>query len=364
MKNENKILLFLGIFISSVSFAQEALTFVAIKDTTAFSWENDEIIVINTGDKITTNSKVGYYETSKNMVNLHLGIKFKKSDIQYTTPAKDFLPADTKDTFGNDIFIDYPVDYLNSGKSNGLGNPIFIGDVDEMWVPAYYCDVLKGKDRNKLLEIHKGFPAEEYMGGHKYSWYESEDTDIQNGRAMFYNTVIKLGLGTHFAVKNIKKTDYGYAVDCVESISDGRYEIEIFIENKFWDKYKPGDEMTLYLYIDGDYLDIYVDSKDIHFGTFVRVKRDFIKQYQSLIKTNTCDLTNVQWPRRADGSMDYNTPNLQAIEETNIDEPYEGINAKNNAERHFIPLWAWFAIIGGTVVVGGCAAFFIIKRKK
>jgi hypothetical protein len=57
--------------------------------------------------------------------------------------------------------------------------------------------------------------------------------------------------------------------------------------------------MTLLLYLDGDFLDIYVDNNDILLGTFVKVKKEFIKQYQSLIKTNICDLTNVSLPHRS-----------------------------------------------------------------
>jgi hypothetical protein len=79
---------------------------------------------------------------------------------------------------------------------------------------------------------------------------------------------------------------------------DKRYGWETFTKSVFWDKYKPGDAMTLLLYLDGDYLDIYVDGNDILLGTFVKVKREFIIQYQSLIKTNICDLSKVQWPLR------------------------------------------------------------------
>jgi type IV secretory pathway component VirB8 len=78
-------------------------------------------------------------------------------------------------------------------------------------------------------------------------------------------------------------------------------------------------------------MDIYVDGNDILLGTFVKVKREFIKQYQSLIKTNTCDLTNVQWPRR---------------------------------KANKIPFWAFLAIIGLEIVVAGGVVLFIVKLKK
>jgi hypothetical protein len=373
---KNNLYFILLVFLPGVLFAQETLTFIAEKDTTAYNWEGDKTIMLHAGDQITMNGKFGYYRVFNGSLESHIGMSFEKQNTEYNIFVKNLRPALTEDVFGKDIFIDYPVDGYDLESRHILGSQRIIGDVNEMWVPSYYCDVLIGKNRDRLIEIHKGLDDFNYSAAEtSYYWYDNNLADIQNGRAMFYNAVIRLGIGTHFAVKNISKTTYGYKVDCIESLhdgrSDGRVPSEVFTKSLFWEKYKPGDAMTLLIYLDGDYMDIYVDSKEILFGTFVKVKREFIKQYQSLIKTDTCDLTNVQWPRRADGSMDYtlpntsnNTPNRQTIEEINNDEPYEGINAKNDAERHF-PLWAWFAIIGGAaVVVGGCAAFFIIKRKK
>ncbi|MDR0322762.1 MAG: hypothetical protein LBI28_14805, partial [Treponema sp.] len=210
------------------------------------------------------------------------------------------------------------------------------------------------------------------MAGETFDWYDSSQGDIQNGRAMFYNAVIKLGRETHFAVKNIIKTEYGYRVDCIESTWDDRYSYSSFTESQFWNRYKPGDAMTLFLYLDGDYLDIYVDGNDILLGRFVKVGREFIRQYQSLIKTNTCDLSRVQLPRRADGSTDYSLPTPSIIEEAhplNTDNTAAGISQaddfiQSDKSSQSLPLWALIAIIGGAVVVAGGVVVFIVKRKK
>jgi hypothetical protein len=242
-----------------------------------------------------------------------------------------------------------------------------------MWVPDYYCDVLASKTRNRLIEIRPGLDITDTMAGNTHFWYDDTKTDIQNGRAMFYNSAIKLGLGAHFAIKNIKKTNYGYNVDCVESTIDGRYSLEMFTDSVFWNKYQPGDKMTLLLYLDGNFLDIYVDNNDILLGTFVKVKKEFIKQYQSLIKTNTCDLTNVSLPKRADGSTDYllpvvSTDTIIQAEDKNSQSAIDTENqteaiAQNDAWTNPLPLWAWIAIIGGIVAVAG-VVFFVVKRRK
>ena len=130
--------------------------------------------------------------------------------------------------------------------------------------------------------------------------------------------------------------------------------------------YDPGDALTLFLHLDGDYLDIYADGNEILLGTFVKVKREFIKQYQSLIKTNTCDLTNVIWPSRKDGSRHFTPP----IEENKMKQDVEvfeeeSINAisQKNSKSGSIPLPLLLAIIGGVAVAVGVVVVVLRKKK-
>jgi len=272
----------------------------------------------------------------------------------YGILVKNLSPKNTEDVFGKEIIIDYPPE---------------LGDVKEMWVPAYYCYVLNSEDRETLLKFN---PTLKILNDGPGYWYQEDHiSDIKNGRCMFYNAAIKIGNDTHLLVKNIKKTEYGYAVNCVESVSDYRedeypstYYQPFQDTSDFWNKYNPGDKMKLYLYLDGDCMDIYVDSKDLHLGTLVKVKKEFIEEYQSLIRNNTCNLSRItSWPKRADGSMDYSPPSL-ATDFNNEDKmPKSAIENKNNDEESTMSLWAWFAIIGGAAVVVGGAAVFLIKRK-
>jgi len=131
------------------------------------------------------------------------------------------------------------------------------------------------------------------------------------------------------------------------------------------------------LYLDGDCLDVYTYGNNIHVGTFIKVNREFIKQYQSLIKTNTCDLTNVQWPRRADGSMDYSPPGVDFYCEFNFDnempdnineetadniDSHESTMVQDNTEKKSLPLPLLLAIIGGVAVIASVA--LVVLRKK
>ena len=69
----------------------------------------------------------------------------------------------------------------------------------------------------------------------------------------------------------------------------------------------------LLFFLDGDYLELYVENKESKLGTFVSVSPHFVAQFDNLIKTNTCDLSKItSWPRRADGAMDYPPPDMSS----------------------------------------------------
>jgi hypothetical protein len=376
--NKNKqcwiiTVLFLSVLLPSVLIAQEQLTFVVVRDTVIVNENTHETIMIQIGDIITTNAEVVFdHITFQGETRHHLLIIFGEPSNSYAVFAKDFRPANTEDVFGEDIFIDHSFDRFDSTISSASGAYIVISDVDAMWVPYYYSDILLSQSRDSLLEIHPYFINYADSG---FFWYESSEINIRHGRAMFYSSVIMLGSERHFAVRNIKKTDFGYIVDCVMSTRDGRIpEWSETSGTSFWDTYWSGDAVTLLLHIDGDYLDIYTVGTNIHVGTFIRVGREFITQYQSLIRTNTADLTNVQWPRRAEGSTgippvfvlpdNFRNETLEVTDEsvTNDFEDQESAIVQNDTSANSLPLWVWLAIIGGVVVAGG--VFFVVVRRK
>jgi len=311
------ILLLCSVLLPGILPAQEHLTFVAVKDTVAFSAESGRgaSVAIQAGDIIATNAEIFYgrRSTASTSDEHHLQIWFGEPNNKYMVFVRYFKPVNTEGFFGEDIFIDYPVDIQIRHPISTLGWTIAVGDVDEMWVPAYYKDILLGQDRNKLLEL---FPVlanlmeQDAFDGRVFRWYNFDTANIRRGRAMFFNSAIQLGVDTHLAVRNIRRTNFGYVVECVVSTLDWRVEdfTPAAVGIAFWNAHNPGDEVTLLLNLDGDYLDIYTYGSIIHVGTFIRVGREFIAQYQSLIRTNTADLTNVMWPRRAEGRTGFTPP--------------------------------------------------------
>ena len=313
------VLLLLGVFLTGILPAQEQeeLTFVAKKDVPVYTpnaAEGENVSVLYTSDLIVSDADVLYGRLvmePNGLDEFHLLIYFHDETSKLLVAwAKDFLPLDTKDVFGGDIFIDYP-----PGRNESIISlPLSFGYppatiTDEMWLPDFYTDVLRGQDRSVLVNMHPEVNIHDDEGT---PWYKSPLVNLAHGRAMFYNSAIMLGRGTHLAVRNIQKTDFGYSVDGMVSTSDYRQRgVEVLRGSEFWNAYKPGDAVTLLLHLDGDYLDIYTADSNIHVGTFIKARREFIVQYESLIRTDTCDLTNVQWPKRANGSTDY--PPLEGV---------------------------------------------------
>jgi hypothetical protein len=128
--------------------------------------------------------------------------------------------------------------------------------------------------------------------------------------------------------------------------------------------------------IDGDYLDIYVG--DIKLITLIAVEQVFLDEFKSLIKTNTCDLTNVIWPCRAeDGSMYYPPPQLaqaapEQPETVTVDTPvaeYEDAAAVipiagTLVQEPGIGLSLIIVLIVWGIAIAVGVAVFLVRRKR
>ena len=373
---KTSIFVIVSLLMSVVLFAEEPLAYKVTETSEAYKQINKgggkydtTVITIQKDDIVYSNNAT--FDINRSVFMMFL----TEPNDGYGIHIKNLSPINTENVFGKEIFIDYPPDK----RIDGYPYTRILDDVKEMWVPAYYCYVLNSKNRETLFQFNSTLKMlNDTRGGETINWYEENSSDIKNGRCMFYNAAIKIGLDdTHFLVKNIKKTDYGYAVDCVESTSDYRnkdgeyitYYLPFQDTSDFYEKYKAGDEMTLYLYLDGDYMDIYVDGKDLHLGTLVKVKKEFIEEYQSLIRNNTCNLSRItSRPRRADGSMDYPPPSLA----TDFNNTEETENTDDSATAKFAKekpanKGSGFKIImiaGIAVLLGGGTAAFVLKKRK
>jgi hypothetical protein len=294
-------------------------------------------------------------------------IYFNKVNDIYCTFPQNLVPVKTSMFFEQDIITD---------TTTFLFNEVII--CKEMWVPVHYADVLGSRDREtlpkhepRLLDYNKA-GADAHYGTSE--WYEIEEIydGIRSGMVVFFNPIIYTH-GGEFLIKTIEKHEYGYKVECFVpyDIYD-EYSNTRLMPYFNWDLCT-GETITMFLHIDGECMDIFINKTDVKhkFGTIIKVKEGFISQFQNLIKNGKCDLSKVHFPRRADGSTDYSLPEL-AIDadlfqtEDKISEAAIEKKAitQNNGEASPLPLWAWFAIIGGAAVVVGGGIVFAVKRRK
>ena len=105
-------------------------------------------------------------------------------------------------------------------------------------------------------------------------------------------------------IKKIKENLYAIKVFCREEIYDSTAK---YID-EFVDLYK-NDENTFYLEYDGDYVKIALNEKSNVIGTYVIITSDIEEHINKQLNNIACgykaDLSNITWPRHADGSCDY-----------------------------------------------------------
>jgi hypothetical protein len=345
--------LILFVFLQVFLFSQE-LQFKVVERCKYVPLGNlRQISYLEEGSIVTCNNYISYSQALTDDFTFSLSIILLKGDGKYLVEAEKLIPLDAHDTFSPHIAI-------NHSKEN-----------NELWVPSYYANTLSSRERDTLINFEPLWLPWEVVDdrtGNIETWYMLYELNY-DGEVMFYNAAIRLTLtDTCLMVKDIQKTDYGYQVVCMRAKQDiGRDAGSHFN----WSYVKDDEYFSLLMVEDGEYLDLYVDNFSQKFGSLIKVRQEFAKQFESLIKTNTCDLTNVQWPKRADGSMGppKETPNItltpKIIEESDTGADTEDPQTiQNNARTGAVPFWARLAIIGGAVAVAGGAAVFVIKRKK
>jgi hypothetical protein len=291
--------------------------FLVVEDTICYDVNDKTTRIIKKGEIVQPSDSV-YAISSYKMPNSNV-ISTVITIYSHYVYAKDLVPVNTKNTFLSDLFIDY--DNLQINSSQYEISEIRSQLTSEMWVPAYYIDVLKNKNRNLLIQNWK-FLFETYDGrldgiGSDNRWYNRYSVDF--GSWKFYNSAIDVSSGTGFLIRNIEKTRYGYAVDCRELRVSSKESLENYFNWSLSDPntyFTVGSDIKLLLYLDGDFIDMYVNDLNHYFGTLVRVKERFIRQLMNLVRNNNADITGVQFPIRAEkkftvGEKYHNAENLR-----------------------------------------------------
>jgi len=341
-------------FLISVIIFCDDWQFIVTQDSPIYttSGSDEPTGFLNKGKIISSNNYAAYQfsrwdSVDRPCIGFRPDTEYPYIQQQHVTDGRNVLPTNTAELFGTDIFGD--------GKH---------------FLMSYCCDILRSKNRETIFLYEEYYREHQsYLEGiYDIYWYEEYN---ENWSSFFvFNAVLSFGYRRQLIVNKIEKTGYGYKVRCKESEwNKGPQNKRPTLE---WNAIEGKIEFDLLIYIDGDYIDLYADNTGNKVGTFVSVSDEFVRQYNNLIKTNTCDLTNVQWPRRADGSTDYPLPTSSVPEESKQPETVElsvdtatedQLSAQNTSKTNALPLWAWLAI-GVAVVIAGTVVLFVVRRKK
>ena len=184
------------------------------------------------------------------------------------------------------------------------------------WVLEEYFSVIRSHDRDTLIaklplietnyywiDEHAEDLIEYYWRDLYYIDFEIkffEDKIYENYQEIKRSRCIHIGdlAQGFFTIQNLKSYDNIILLDMIcDDIDDlNRFIIKL-------PEIEKNKDYVFMLKFDGDYLDFYIDDVFIH--TFCKINEATLKEYENLIKNNTCDLSKVTWPRHADGTCDY-----------------------------------------------------------
>ncbi len=155
-------------------------------------------------------------------------------------------------------------------------------------ISEYFADVLQSGERDTVRQYEKNF-IERIGEGNEYDdpWWVYE---IVHPAIITQSYILLESIMGAFFVENVEKIHGGYKI----SVYSNR------------DTVVGSNEQYIYFQFDGDYVDIYEDNLENKIATYVYVSPEFYEGVRKVIAENVpVDVTNIIWPRRADGSSDY-----------------------------------------------------------
>lgn len=188
----------------------------------------------------------------------------------------------------------------------------------KIWIPTLYNDVLSSESRDtyyKYAPYYLEHPTKEFSDPHFsdykiIKWYESDSWEpiklSFKERKEFYSygkTIESFVIGQHEydIVKKVKnKMIINISEDNLKTNKYADFELNIGFE-----KLEGKKNISLIFEFDGDYVDIYVNDKKHFFATFCKYDISTYNQLIDLINTNECEPWMIEYPKRANGSIDF-----------------------------------------------------------
>ena len=185
------------------------------------------------------------------------------------------------------------------------------------WIPNYYYDFIYSQDYSILFEHEKLWTEE---------WVNALDEAASPWYYHFLPTYLYFGKNYIFSDSNLIEYSDFYALCFLESIDEKIANIRILktrigVQNSSEDiascvkKFRglhTGYPYNLLIKYDGDYISLYMDNfeEENFIFNLVRANRETFNQIKNYVRrecyeAETYDLSEITWPRHADGSCDY-----------------------------------------------------------
>ena len=228
--------------------------------------------------------------------------KYDRSSYYYISPI-DFSYENFKFVIGDNVGR-----YFNSDIE--LKNSIKIVDSNVKVlkiIPSYYQEVLKKQDARIIFENQPewSFFEKNYATFEGETFYESfgpESISISN-------LFVYFTMHNYYLIESISYEDNTYAIKLYRSPYDGMGDDAFFdYEQPYPDNYmnhKNDNEITLLLEFDGDYIDIWINSKNEYMGKYFIATKETFYEINNLVSNRTVNFSNIYWPRHADGTSDF-----------------------------------------------------------
>jgi hypothetical protein len=361
MKKMFSIIVFFTCLSVYSSYSEDFGDYIAIESAPYYSW-GEQMGVLEKDEKVNLEGTIVYGQIEPGESH-SANVVFMKDNKRYMTYLDKISPLESENFFSEEILTD----------SNSIYKNLFL--------PSFYWNIVGAGDREKIFDYEPGLLKSYFNGERDVDWFENYTT--QRGENRFFNAAVQIKMDIFLVIKNIRKIPNGYIINFTNSILNKRY---IDMDNAsgilgYNLSYLINDEpLVLYVIFDGDYLDLYVDNVSQKLTTLVRADEEFVTQFNQLIKINSCDLSNVQWPRRADGSMDYPPPELQSsttqeqitpavqTQDAATAEP-EGTEMENTGPEAIEQPAAGFPVtlvfaVAGTAIAVGLVIVFMLRWKR
>ena len=250
------------------------------------------------------------------LVFYKLGSPFSEHYLSVKNDDNYFLHTITVNDKNGDLFHVLIDDLERTGVDKDLHKSI-----NGVWIPAYYFDVLKAGNKEKLLS-YESFWEMDWKTSIGEQW-EDEYFPLHLIISDNYFYISSYATGYRFYLITSDISNNGIQCYTLEkNIDTGRIDSKKEILRYFDGE----NETAIFFERDGDYINLYNDSnRNEMIESFVFVNNyDFIKEnIKMILKGNKCDLSKVTWPKHADGSCDYDgskkTVAVQsAVQSTNV----------------------------------------------